>query len=706
MTEPPHQHSWQGCSASMADDLLTIENSCVRRVWRVDEQGQLWPISLIDRRTGRNWFARPARQPSPLPQTPLPSEPRQVSIEFAQGAALPVEAASLRVTLTATGESAELVYRFCVYPDSAAITCSLQALTPANGGKPQASDAQDDDSPTGVELADQRRQSDGLTPLDSLEYIEPASMHLKLTQVVMRDQTDVHNELVFENEWLLHPDERSLSLRGNLFDLHDPLSGEGLVLLKLAPLPEVRPCPCEADLRTWGISAAFYDHSGRKYTRDHSQYPLSHRLVLYGHGTGGDHRPGYRWVTLPYSGGREGRTAAIHAFQRLLRVPHESRTGLMLSNTWGDRSRDACIRSDFLSAEVEAAARLGVDVVQIDDGWQKGVTANSARQKPDQPGAWEDFWTANPDFWEPDEERLPGGLTPLVRQATENGLRFGLWFAPDSADDFFNWRRDADVVLRLHRTYDVEFVKIDGVKVRTRPGEENLRKFFHAVLEESGGKVTFDLDVTAEIRPGWFGMPEVGPLFVENRYSDFRRYWPHHTLRNFWKLSRWIEPRRLRMELLNNHRNRDRYREDPLAPETYRADYLLAAVLMGSPLVWCEVQNLPEEYFRHAAQLAEVWKHQRPALLQSTVYPIGECPDGTSWTGFAAATESGREAWLLLFRERNERPTFCSSVPMLGDGEWNVDLLAGEGELEVRDAVLSAAIPAAQRYLFARLTRA
>ena len=74
------------------------------------------------------------------------------------------------------------------------------------------------------------------------------------------------------------------------------------------------------------------------------------------------------------------------------------------------------------------------------------------------------------------------------------------------------------------------------------------------MLRESKGKVVFDLDVTAEIRPGYFGVPDAGPIFVENRYTDFHRYWPHQTLRNLWKLAQYVDPLRLRMEFLNNTR--------------------------------------------------------------------------------------------------------------------------------------------------------
>ena len=58
----------------------------------------------------------------------------------------------------------------------------------------------------------------------------------------------------------------------------------------------------------------------------------------------------------------------------------------------------------------------------------------------------------------------------------------------------------------------------------------------------------FDLDVTAEIRPGYFGLPDIGTLFVENRYAKHCSWWPHQTLRNLWSLAEVVDPVRLRME--------------------------------------------------------------------------------------------------------------------------------------------------------------
>jgi alpha-galactosidase len=97
------------------------------------------------------------------------------------------------------------------------------------------------------------------------------------------------------------------------------------------------------------------------------------------------------------------------------------------------------------------------------------------------------------------------------------------------------------------------------MKTHNAASLHNQRAKFDRLLEGSDGAITFDLDVTAEIRPGYFGLPDIGPLFVENRYTDFHRYWPHQTLRNLWMLSQAVDPLRLRMEVLNNARNADKY---------------------------------------------------------------------------------------------------------------------------------------------------
>jgi alpha-galactosidase len=272
-------------------------------------------------------------------------------------------------------------------------------------------------------------------------------------------------------------------------------------------------------------------------------------------------------------------------------------------------------------------------------------------------------------------------------------MEFGLWFGPDSANDFAHWERDAATILRLHRELGVNYFKIDGVKARTVAGEANLRRFFDRVLAESAGRVVFDLDVTAETRPGYFGLLHVGPLFVENRYVDYHRYWPHHTLRNLWKLAHYVDPARLRMEFLNHARHADLYATDPLAPAAYSPAYLFATTMFANPLGWFEVSNLPARYFEQIAPLVNVWKQHRDALFAVIIEPIGAAPDGTSWTGFHSST-----GYALVFRELNDQPRWDTGLPAK-----SAVILAGNGAAEVRVGRLVVEIPKAQNFLFLKL---
>ena len=661
---PAGRFDYQTCYAQWSDSELVLGNSHVKRTWKIRD-GLLTATSLEDLGAGIEWVARPAARPAPCLQGPIVGQKRQVTIVARGGQLSPVEASSLIVDMKAVGPTT-LHYRFQVFPGARGVTIRFvgegaTASSPAANAKPA-------ETATGVELASKKAAVPDTS--DSLEDIELAPQHLRFSQVTLLDQTDRHNELVSECQWLLMPNEATLQLPGNVFFVENPLDGAGLLFLKQAPLPHARPEKTESDAHVF---------AGKRRLRFAGQ--------------------GYPFVLLAYQGGRTGRIEALQTYQRQLRQFDSARDGKFLSNTWGDRSRDARINEAFILKEIEAGARLGVDVVQIDDGWQKGRSANSARGK----GVWNGYWAADPNFWQPDLERFPHGLEPLAKAARDRGMKFGLWFGPDSSNDAGNWQRDANRILELHRSAGIDYFKIDSVKAISTAAEANLHRFFDRVLTESAGRVVFDLDVTAEIRPGYFGAPGVGPLFVENRYTDFHRYWPHQTLRNLWMLSQYVDPLRLRMELLNNARNTHLYPDDPLAPSRYRPDCLFAIAMFANPLGWFEVSNLPEDYIAGVSNLVRIWKRERSRLFAGHILPIGDPPDGMSWTGFASIGEDRRSGYLLLFRELNTSRQWQVDLSMFAPGSYGVEVLAGRGAVDVVQGKLSVSIPEPLDYLWVKL---
>lgn len=649
------------CTASLKSGELSVSNAQIDTRWTISEDGLVHLRSLRAKSTGAEWASGTATASNAVPSL-------TVSQRWTKHV---IEKPSLTVEVAEQSQPSS-GYRFVIYPGVSAISVTRFGVSRVESD--------------GVNQASQQARASGIETDSTSTSAQQARgsiavdlnpLHVRLTQVELLDQTDIHNELVFEHARLLQTNE-SLHLQGNLFTIEDSLTPNGLAILKQAPLPHARPGKAESDL----------------------QYDAAHRRLLLSGGSPGASGNGYTITLIPYSGGRAHLTKALHDFQRQVRPYVSGRDGMFLSNTWGDRSRDARINAQFMEKEVTAGARLGVDVIQIDDGWEHGTTKNSARSG----GVWNGFWAFDPNFWDVNTQRFPGGLEPVIGMARQHGMGFGLWFAPDSSNDFSNWERDAERLLTIHKTLGVNYFKIDGVKATSTLSEVRLHSLFEKVLEGSGGRVVFDLDVTAEIRPGYFGAMHQGPLFVENRYTDRHSYWPHTTLRNLWMLSQFVDPLRLRVEFLNGARNRELYRDDPLAPAAYPPAYLFATTMMANPLGWFEVSNLPPTYFEEVAPLVKQWKIERARMQAGTIVPIGSAPDGASWTGFLSLNGTGADGYLLVFRENHRSERWSQTLPFVTGENFRLELLGGNGKATVQKGQLDIEIPEALNFAWFRMT--
>src|SRR5207302_1891521 len=90
-------------------------------------------------------------------------------------------------------------------------------------------------------------------------------------------------------------------------------------------------------------------------------------LSFRGHGIAPGGGMGYPFALLAYGGGAEGRTLALHRHQRQFRPYVAGRDGLIMTCTWGDRAREKKIGEKFMLDEIQAGAKLGADVIEIDD---------------------------------------------------------------------------------------------------------------------------------------------------------------------------------------------------------------------------------------------------------------------------------------------------------------------------------------------------
>ncbi len=592
------------CRAELHNGVFAIENSRIRREYAWNG-GHLISRRLIDKAGGTAWELQGREPDCVFPG----AEPESVEgkLEVTEVPATSIMPAHVKAEVTCGLGDLGVRRVFRVYPDCPAIACDYYLRGRAEGC----------------------RQAGALEPA-VVERLATSRRHLRATGVQFFDVTDRRNNLVQTRSVLPYRDDR---LAGNLLLVESLLDGARLFILKEAPCSDMQLAwpgydfACrEGEIRVVGIGIQPQELDSRDWQRC------------------------YGFVTGVATGGEYELLAALRAYQRNLRLQQSARDHMIMLNTWGDRSQDTKLGEEFALAEIEAGARLGVTHFQLDDGWQKGRSSNSAYQG----GSLERIWDRR-DYWEVNEERFPNGLAPVAEAARQRGIELCLWFNPSRDDSYAHFEEDAAALLKLHQQHGIRTFKIDGVDIPDKQADLNFRAFLDSVQSKTGNEAVFNLDATAMRRFGFHYLNQYGNIFLENRYTDWGNYYPHRTLRNLWTLSRYVPPQSLQIEFLNRWRNANKYDAgDPLAPCRVPFDYCFAVTIVAQPLAWFEASNLPEEAFDLAPAIAVYREHQE-RMHAGRVLPIGEEPCGTGWTGFQCC--QGDRGYFAVYRELNDRET-------------------------------------------------
>ena len=606
------KEKYKDCYASWTESTIVIGNKSIERRFQWCSQG-LVCTATVDKAAGSEW-----RGEEPSAVTP------NVTVECAVANNEGLSAKHLLLTATEQQGGGVIETRLGVYPQLPFVVLERRC----KGLHPSSAERVAEKGGTGNENAVVKDTVETAT-LDRIDNVPLNVRHLKLSVFKLFDRTDLNDCLVTEEEINMYPG-CSFSARGNVFLFDNYLEGSGLLVVKDSPTHIYQLLQDDDSLRVRGTRNADIVGAGL-----HGEIDADEWCQLYG--------------TTVGVGATEELLAEYRQLYRAQYLANGIKEPFIMSNTWGDRSQDSRVCEEFMLKEIEAGAKLGVDIIQIDDGWQKGVTINSKVRKSD---IWEGYYAADPDFWAVNPTRFPHGLKPLVEKAAAHGIRFGLWFAPDSSHEFANWRRDVDTVLNLHRTFCISSFKLDSVNLTTKKAETNYMNFLMAVERESHNRVALNLDCTAQNRQGYVMWKQFGSLFVENRYTDWCNYFPHNTLKNLWMLSQFIPPCKFQFELLNNSRNDDKYGDDPLRPALYDITYEFASVMVANPLVWMEMSNLTDKQIASLHKLISVYRDVRMDFFDADIYPIGFQPNGCSFTGFQIVVDD-QKGYLLLFTEND-----------------------------------------------------
>jgi hypothetical protein len=365
-------------------------------------------------------------------------------------------------------------------------------------------------------------------------------------------------------------------------------------------------------------------------------------------------------------------------------------------NPWGCGYFRDYICEQFLIDEMNSSGEIGADYYQIDDEWQTGKSL--ANLQIYNCRVREDFWTIS-------QERLNGSFNNIINAADKAGIKPALWIAPSMNCEYEDWKTQAEQILNFHKEYGFTNFKIDGVLIRSKKAEDNLRALLDHVVEKSNGKVYFNLDTTNGQRPGYFLFLEYGNIFLENRYIHAIRskplnYHPEHTLRNLWRLSKYMCPEDLQIEVASPGSVADDVYSPGNRPDAYSLEYWAAIALFANPLIWTAPSKISAEEKRVFRKMNDLHRKYRDQLADCEIIPIGKEPDGSAVTGFFAKNRKQGKSFLLLFREQNstdEKSTIA--LPRMKAAQW--DIIAGIGSVTgLENGNIEAVLPA-KSYLLA-----
>ena len=647
------------CKAVLENDVLTLENSFISRKYKW-EKGELTSLSIEDKLSKQIWNLQGKQ-----PDLSLPGIGQAIkgTVTSQKKDRTPVSPAFLEVSVITIYQDIQLKREFRIYADCAAIACNLYLK-----GKPAlswAAKAQNLGDLRNVEGA--AAAAEGRAEASTIERLNLPGVHWRSKAVEFFDITDRCNNLVNEVTQLSYRSESRL--RGNLLFISEVLSDKGFFVLKEAPPSSVQLAypgfdfiVKAGDIQLTGIGLQSSDINEFTWTR------------------------GYGFVTGVTNKGEYGALQNLRQYQQQIRTHVTNRDNMIMMNTWGDRNQDKSVSESFILKELQAAKRLGITHFQIDDGWQIGRSASSAFG-----GSLKNIWK-DPTYWKVDRKKFPNGLKPVMDLARQLEIEICLWFNPSTDSSYAHWKDDAETLISLYNEFGIRTFKIDGVFVPDKLADVNLRKMFDKVMEATGKQAVFNLDVTSGRRFGYHYFNEYGNVFLENRYTDWGNYYPHWTLRNLWMLSRYVPAQNLQVEFLNKSRNRDKYPvNDELAPSAISFDYQFAITMMAQPLAWMEATGLPDSLF-HIAPLVKKYQSIQNDIHAGKIFPIGDEPDGTGWTGFQSDAEG--KGYLLVFRENNNlskakiKTNFAPDarvklIKVMGEGKDQTTRVNAEAELEL-----------------------
>jgi alpha-galactosidase len=239
-------------------------------------------------------------------------------------------------------------------------------------------------------------------------------------------------------------------------------------------------------------------------------------------------KPGERLETPPfYAGFSEngfgGASRTLHRFEREQILPGGAAARLrpVLYNSWEATTFN--VDEAGQTALADKAAKLGVEMFVMDDGWF-GARNNDHAGLGD--------WFVNP-------QKFPQGLKGLIDHVTGLGMDFGLWVEPEMVN------ADSDLY-RKHPDWAINFPGRPRSELRNQMvlnlARDDVKEYLFGVLDKLAGENNvryFKWDMNRSFsEPGW---PELAP-------AEQRKLWVQYD-RNLYEILDRLRAKHPRLEI-------------------------------------------------------------------------------------------------------------------------------------------------------------
>ncbi|WP_017445889.1 alpha-galactosidase [Gayadomonas joobiniege] len=402
----------------------------------------------------------------------------------------------------------------------------------------------------------------------------------------------------------------------------------------------------------------------------------------------------WAWATwnISYAASSQAaRELALKQFHRT-RFPVDAKLDLYTkANTWGSgnggtESKQFAKESEVL-AEIRSVSALGLDALQIDDGWQTGRMPSFNGQQS--------AWQVRPDWY-------PQGWKNVVAQAKKYQIQLGIWHAAK-----------APLKDLKHNFDQAKFTtwKLDFANLSKYEGAYNYLNKARQLIRYSDHQLRVNWDVTENApRFGYYWASEAGNLWLANRKPETPVNVipkPSLMLREVWQIARYLNLNKIELPVVNfamvNQQASDAY--------LHSTEYATALGLPGIPVFFQTTRLLTQQQRDETKKLLNVYKKHRNNLFNGYVFPLGKTPDGKSITGFQWFNPvKPNESYLLLFRERlsKQAQTQIELNFLPKHSNWQVENLLGKQaqKITVKQGNAKVFIKEAGDIAFVRLERA